>query len=148
MWEISLKQQVISFLFALLVGFVWALFFDFFRALRKAFIHSGLLVFAEDLFCFLIFTFVTFMLLMARCNGEVRGYMLVGEALGFAFYRLTLSRFIMSVLVFLFSLLGKFFAVSGEWIERFGTFLEKNTGKLWQNFKKIIKKLKVMRKNS
>ncbi len=148
MWEISLKQQVISFLYALLVGVLWALFFDFFRALRRVASHSGIIIFVEDLFSFIIFTFVTFMLLMARCNGEVRGYMIAGEAFGFLIYRLVLSRYIMSVLTFFFSFFAKAFRIFGEWTERFGAFLEENTGKLWQNLKKFIKKLKVMRKNS
>lgn len=148
MWEINIGWQVVSFLYALLVGAVWALFFDLFRALRRVTSHSGFLTFIEDLFSFLIFTFVTFMLLMARCNGEVRGFIIVGEGLGFIIYRLTLSRFVMSFLTFLFSHIAEFFRVSGGWIDRFGAFSEENTGKLWNNFKKIVKKLKVIRKNS
>ena len=148
MWEINLKQQIVSLLYALLVGVVWALYFDFFRALRKNKSHSAFLIFIEDLSSFLIFTFITFMLLMARCNGEVRGYMLVAEAFGFLIYRVLLSRFIMPVLEFFFFILVKTFGIVSNQIERFGGFLEKNTGKLWGNFKKNIKKIKLVRKNS
>lgn len=148
MWEISLKQQVISFLYALLVGFVWALFFDFFRAFRKISSHSAILIFIEDLFSFLVFTFVTFMLLMARCNGEVRGYIIVAEAGGFFAYRFMLSRFVMRILSFCFSFFAKVFHAFNNLVERFGCFLEEKTGKVWGNIKKLIKKLKVMRKNS
>lgn len=148
MWEISLTQQALSILYALLIGAVWAFYSDLFRAFRCVTAHSGILTFIEDLFSFLLFTFITFMLLMARCNGEVRGYMLVGEGLGFLIFRVTVSRFVMKILTFLFGTIADVLRKSGAQIERFGGFLEENTGKLWLKIKKIFKKFKVKQKNS
>ena len=99
MWEISITQQIVSFLYAFLVGVVWAIFADFFRAENKVFNFSLVVVFIIDVANYLLFAFITFMLLMARCNGEVRGFILAGEALGFLVYRISVSRFVVKFLV-------------------------------------------------
>lgn len=148
MWEISLSHQIVSFLYAVLVGFIWAFVFDILRAVRKSRRHSHLIIFIEDFLSCLLFTFITFILLMARCNGEVRGYMLCGEVIGFAIFRLILSRFVVPIFTAIFSFLGNLFDVIGGYICCFGEFLEDKTNKLRQNLKKVLKKLKVMRKNS
>ena len=148
MWEISIGFQTVSFLCAVLVGVIWATAFDCFRAVRKTVKHSAVLVFFEDLFLFLAFTFITFMLLMARCNGEVRGYILVGEAIGFILCRLTFSRLTLPFFSLILSFMLKIFSKINYHLDRFGAFLEKNTDKMWLNIKKTFKKIKVIRKNS
>ncbi|MBR2043976.1 MAG: spore cortex biosynthesis protein YabQ [Clostridia bacterium] len=148
MWEISITQQIISFLYAVAVGVVWAVCADVFRAENKVFRFSAGVVFLIDVANYLIFAFITFMLLMARCNGEIRGFILVGEALGFFIYRITLSRFIVRFFV---KIISFFKVVNGNLnkaFQRFGAFLELKQGKVLKKIEKIVKKGKVQRKNS
>ncbi len=84
MWEISNSHQLISFLASLLFGVGYALFYTVFKALRRAFRHTGLAIFLEDIIFFQIISFITFLLFLAFSNGEIRFFMLLGIFLGFA----------------------------------------------------------------
>lgn len=148
MWEIDLKQQLISLLCAVLLGIVLSMYSDIFRIIRKVKKHSKVSVFIEDLLFFMVSAFVTFMLLMARCNGEVRGYMILGEALGFLLFRLTVSRITLPFFYKIISFIAGFFSKISGVLARFGAFTEEKTYKLWQNLRKIIKKVKFIRKKS
>lgn len=148
MWEIDLKQQLISLLCAVLLGIVLSMYSDIFRIIRKVKKHSKVSVFIEDLLFFMVSAFVTFMLLMARCNGEVRGYMILGEVLGFLLFRLTVSRITLPFFYKIISFVAGLFSKISGVLERFGAFTEEKTYKLWQNLRKIIKKVKFIRKKS
>ena len=54
-------------------------------------------VFFEDVFWFSVASVATYMLCLARCNGEVRSYIIIGEIAGLVICRMTLSRGIMLV---------------------------------------------------
>jgi spore cortex biosynthesis protein YabQ len=148
MWEISLSWQVISFLYALAVGVSLALFYDFFRSIRKEKKCNAVAVFFQDVFFWLVAAFVTFILLIARCNGEIRGYVLIGEVFGFLIYHFTLSRFIFPVFVFFINIIRKFYKIYFDVLSRFSDFLLKKMRFLPVLVKKTVKKLKIKRKNS
>lgn len=133
MWEITVKNQLISFLCAVVVGIFLSFYFDFFRTLRRCFKHKKITVFIEDILFFLVATFITFLLLMARCNGEVRTYVIVSIILGFFVYRITLSRLLLPVAVFLL----KFFI---RILNKIGTVLTKSVLFVIKNAKKYLKK--------
>ncbi len=149
MWEIGLKSQLVSFAAAIAMGMMLSCVFDILRAFRKVLKHSAAVVFVQDLLFFALAAFSTFLLLVARCNGEVRAYMLFGVAVGFFLYRFTVSRF------FLFGLTVKFFSliaagcryISGL-TDKFGGFLEVKLTVLIKNVKKIFKNINFNRKNS
>ena len=148
MWEISLSWQVISFLYALAVGAFLALFYDIFRSIRKGKKCNAVAVFFQDVFFWVVATFITFLLLIARCNGEIRGYVLIGEVIGFLLYHFTLSRFIHPVFVFIVSAVQKFYKLYFNVLSRFSDFLLKKIRFLFVFVKKTVKKLKIKRKNS
>ena len=92
MWEINSSFQAVSFLYSVLFGVLYCLFYDFFRVLRKLNKSTELSVFFEDLFYFVVIAFVTFLLLMSLSNGEIRGYILFGMAVGFVICYFTISQ--------------------------------------------------------
>ena len=148
MWEISSSSQIISFLYSLLIGILLSVFFDFYRVARKLKKFSKTGVFFQDIAFWIVATFVTFLLLMARCNGEVRGYILIGELLGFFVYRLTLSPFVLKFLLQIFKMFIKIYGIYKGFIEQTADFLDKVLGEIYSIILKKAKKVCFRRKNS
>ena len=101
MWEISLNEQAITFLLSLILGAVYCLVFDFTRGMRIFGINSRIAVFFTDIIYFLLVAFVNFCFFLTRESGQIRGYVFVGEIIGFFLFRLTLSKIIMIIISFL-----------------------------------------------
>ena len=55
-----------------------------------------ILTFFEDVLWFFVAAVATYLVCLAKCNGEVRSYVLIGEGIGFLLCRLTVSRGIMT----------------------------------------------------
>ena len=130
MWEITVKSQILPFFYAVTLGIILSVLFDFFRTIRISYKHNNIFVFIEDIVFFLISTFLTFMFLMARCNGEFRTYVISAILIGFFIYRITLSKIILptSVIItkFFIRLFGKFFLL----FQKSVSLTVKNTKKL------------------
>lgn len=93
MWEIDIKFQLLTFLFACILGAIYSAFYDVFRALRLVKNQKPFTIFLEDLFYFLTLAFVTFFYLLAFTNGEVRFYVIIGIVLGFIAFYILLSKY-------------------------------------------------------
>ena len=130
MWEITVKSQILTFFYAVTLGIILSVLFDFFRTIRISYKHNNIFVFIEDIVFFLISTFLTFMFLMARCNGEFRTYVISAILIGFFIYRITLSKIILptSVIItkFFIRLFGKIFLL----FQKSVSLTVKNTKKL------------------
>ncbi len=130
MWEITVKSQILTFFYAVILGFILSVLFDFLRTIRISYKHNNIFVFIEDIVFFLISTFLTFMFLMARCNGEFRTYVISAILIGFFIYRITLSKIILptSVIItkFFIRLFGKIFLL----FQKSVSLTVKNTKKL------------------
>lgn len=146
MWEININDQIATFLWSLVLGVAVCLLYDIFRALRTAVKHGAAAVFAEDIFFWLLAAFMNFVFLMGRTGGGLRGYVFVGEIIGFWTLRFTLSRgfvFILSRIIGFFAKLhrtvsGKsadFLWLTGRFSVKFFTFLIKNLKRV----KKLLK---------
>lgn len=98
MWEINLSSQITTFLFSMLLGAIFCVIFDFTRGLRIFGLNSKLAVFITDIIYFLIITFFNFCFLLTRESGQIRGYVFIGEALGFFIFRLIFSQWILAVI--------------------------------------------------
>ena len=129
MWEITVKSQLLTFLFGVVIGAVLSLYFDSFRTLRRCFRHNKLAVFLEDILFFIVSAFVAFMFLMARCNGEVRAYVIFSLILGFMLYRITISRLLLPICVFAFRFAARIIKKIGLYISKFISHLTKNAKK-------------------
>lgn len=118
MWEIDSSFQAVSFLYSVLFGVGYCLFYDLFRAFRKLYNPTAISVFFEDLIYFLIISFLTFLLLMSLSNGEVRGYIIFGIAVGFAVCYFTVSRFFVKILFAVFKYLNEISAKMVDFLNR------------------------------
>ena len=118
MWEIDSSFQAVSFLYSVLFGVGYCLFYDLFRAFRKLYKPTAFSVFFEDLIYFLIISFLTFLLLMSLSNGEIRGYILIGIAVGFLVCYFTVSRFFVKILFAVFKFLNEISAKIVDFLNR------------------------------
>lgn len=94
---LSNLSQYGTMLLALILGFGCCLFYDVFRILRKGCRFSAADVGLQDVVCGIVFAVLTFLLLLTRCMGEVRFYVLFCEGAGFLICRVTLSRVLLGM---------------------------------------------------
>ena len=103
MWEINVSNQFTTLGLSVCLGCILCAVYDIFRASRKAGFNSAIFVFVTDILFWVLSAFVTFIFLISRTNGEIRGYVLVGEFIGFALFRISLSRLIFWCFTLIFS---------------------------------------------
>ena len=151
MWEINNSLQTVCFLRALVLGICLCLLYDLFASLRKAGICSNFAVFVQDILFFIIASPLIFIFLLATTNGEIRLYIILGIAIGFLIFKMTVSK----LFVFIFSKLFRaiffglgfanraingFFKVISKlfkgFFEKSSTFFKKSL----KSFKKGLKK--------
>ncbi len=147
MWEINLSSQITTFLFSMLLGVIFCVIFDFTRALRIFGLNSKTAVFLTDVIYFLVITFLNFCFLLTRESGQVRGYVFVGELLGFFTFRLIFSKW----LILLTKLLHRVFLKIDKKVKKIKTislrFFNKKTAKIKEKLQKTEKKAKNNKKS-
>lgn len=125
--------------------------YDVLRASRKAGFNSFLAVFVTDVLFWVVSAFVTFIFLMARTYGEVRGYVFAGEFIGFLFFRLTFSKLIFPILKFIFEIIKKIHSYLNRLFDAFYSKCESIILKICEfavkNFKRLLKSIKKLLKN-
>ena len=87
----TLQTETVTFLYAVSMGAVLCVLFDLFRILRMFVRPTTLSAFWQDIVFWLAAAVLTYCLLLVRCYGMIRGYVLLGELLGFLLCRFTLS---------------------------------------------------------
>lgn len=150
MWEIDINNQLLTFLLSIILGVVFCAFYDVFRALRKAGLNSFIATFIADIIYWIIIAFLTFLFLLARTGGEIRGYVLIAALIGFIVFRVTLSKLLFKFLSFIFcktvKLLKQIHNVFYGFYDRFSVFLAKVSGKFAKSSKRGLKNLKKLLK--
>ena len=86
MYMLTIADQTRLFLLALGLGFLLGIVYDLFRVVRMAFTMRRAGVFIQDVLFFLTCAAVTFVFLLAVNQGEIRGFIIAGEGLGFLIY--------------------------------------------------------------
>lgn len=151
MWEISVNDQVLTFIYSLVLGMMICTFYDILRALRKTGSRSYFSVFIGDMFFWIVSAFVTFIFLLSRTNGEIRGYVLISILLGFTLWRITLSRPLfyafVTVIGFLRRILGKSIDFINRSTDKLAVLITVFTGKIIKILKSLYEKLKKLLKN-
>lgn len=107
MWEINNFDQTFTFIIFLICGIALKLFYDIMRAKRKVRKSGWIRVFIFDILFWSVNAAVTFLLLLARTNGQVRGYSLFAELSGFVICHFTFSKIWMKILVGIIKLFYK-----------------------------------------
>lgn len=130
MGYIDVSYQAVTFLLSTVLGAVMCLLYDILRALHKRTLKGFFEVFVSDLLFWSIAAMLTFCFLIIRCNGNVRGFVIVGQAIGFVAVRLTLSRYFLAGINWIMSVFSCIF----RWIGRF-------IAKMFRIPKNILKKI-------
>lgn len=86
--EISVLEQTTIFFFAIIMGAVLSVAYDFVKILKIVLKLDGIKTFFLDILYFFAGGILTFLFLIAFNDGEVRFYVIIGEIVGFYLYRL------------------------------------------------------------
>ncbi len=136
MWEISNKLQIFGFLYSIALGMLFSIFYDFLRAVRIVKSPKALTVFLQDIFYFIIISFLAFIFFLAITNGEIRAYILLGIILGFTLFSFVISPYFLKALTAVFKIFFKAF----KYINRsFYWLFERIDLGLTKFFKKVLK---------
>ena len=109
MWEINLNLQIEGFLWSMVFGAVFCIAFDIMNISGQQLKASKSAVFAADIVYFTVVSFVTFCLFLVFCSGEIRGFIFVGEIIGFFLCKKTVSKLYTPIMLIVFSLLKRLF---------------------------------------
>lgn len=140
----TIGHEALLFGISLLAGAGLFLLYDILRIIRRILPHGTVAVGIEDFFYWLVCTGVVFVMLYRENDGMVRGFALLGMAVGTVLYYLLLSRYVVSLHVFLLKsvlqLLHKVFGVLFAPVIRLG----KKVGRfLKKELKKLVRAVKM-----
>ncbi len=156
MGYIDTDNQVFTFLWSLALGVAMCLAYDIVRAFHKVSIKGFFEVMFLDLLYWGLWSLITFSFLVLRCKGEVRAYVLFGEALGFIITRVSISKLVYRFFTFVLRALVRIFTIFGVNVRKVIECLEKNIKKILKTIKKLLQhkakllynQLKIHRKNN
>lgn len=150
-------EQLLHFLYFMIVGIILSIIFDIFRILRRSFKTTDMITNLEDA----IFGFITGVILLASIfwfnNGQLRFYILISIVTGIFLYMLFISKYFISLSVTIINIIKKFilfilypFNILGKWIKKiiFNPILfvfvnlRQYTRKIHMKLKKISKRQK------
>lgn len=147
MWEIDNLSQLLGFLYSVVLGIIFCLVYDVLRAFRAEIKFGTAAVFAADILYSVFCAVTCFCFMLSVTGGEIRAFVFVGAAVGFAASRFTVSCIFFFVLrravraaLFLFNrislILGRFFTLMVAKFE----FLLKKAEKICVFSKNTLKK--------
>lgn len=139
----SVREQLILFGISCLCGGALGIFYDIFRAVRVIFPHNTWLIVIEDVIfmsgCAVLLTAFT----SAAARGEFRFYYIIGSAVGFILYFLTVGNAVIAALKKLFALISGLLRVIIRPLNKIYVFLRKKAGlKFVGNSKFLVKSVK------
>ena len=105
--ELYIRLQVQTIAAAFAMGCAAALLYDLLRVLRLQTRHRPIVVSLEDLFYFLVCAAVTFGFALKDNSGQIRGYILIGELLGWGCWHLTAGELAVKIASGIFALLRR-----------------------------------------
>jgi Spore cortex protein YabQ (Spore_YabQ). len=105
---LTLDSQLQGFLVSVLTGVLLGALYDIFRIYRTVFRPEKRAVFFQDLFYMICAAFVTFLLALGVNYGEIRFYILAGEAIGWCLYYLTIGMVTVQVFRFVSRILRRY----------------------------------------
>lgn len=102
---VDVGEQVETFVLSFALGAIICFVYDFIRALHKTLLKGFTEVLVTDILFWLSFAILTYLFLIIRCSGIVRGYVLCGLFLGFIALRITVSRYVLKFFSFFLKIL-------------------------------------------
>ena len=96
LYSLSLATQTKNFLLSLGLGFLMGFVYDLFRIIRISISERKIFVIVFDLLYCIFLCLSTFVFLITVNEGQVRFYLLLGEAIGFAVYYFSFGAIVFS----------------------------------------------------
>ena len=81
---------------------------------------------------------ITFSFLVLRCKGEVRAYVLFGQAVGFIITRISISKLFYHIFTLILKVFRRIFEFFGSNVRKAIKCLEKNIKKSLKYIKKVL----------
>ena len=141
MYMLTIADQTRLFLLALGLGFLLGIVYDLFRVVRMAFTMRRVGVFIQDVLFFLTCAAATFLFLLAVNQGEIRGFIIAGEGLGFLIYYFSFGLLAVRVSSFLVHAIHRLFFVISVPFRALFRLLKKLFVKIGISAKKTSKKI-------
>ena len=88
------SNQAYLFLIFTLNGILIGFLFDIFRILRKSFKTNDIMTYIEDILFWILAGAIMLFSMCKFCDGELRGFTIIGIILGAIIYLLTISTYI------------------------------------------------------
>lgn len=95
----TVASQLTIFLFSAILGAVLGVIYDAIRVFNAVVKENLVRIFVQDVLYFIISAVITFMYMLVVNGGEIRVYIVVGEAVGWLIYRATLGKFIYKIVL-------------------------------------------------
>ena len=137
-------QEVYNQLFCLLIfiitGIVIGILFDIFRILRKSFKTADFITYLEDIIFWILTGCIMLFSIFIFNNGEIRGYVFIGIAIGIISYMLIISRFFVKISVSIIKFIKKILSYPIKLIKNiFTKIILKPTLKILKNIHNLTK---------
>lgn len=132
-------RQLHLFLLSSLYGILLGVWYEFFRTLRKNFVHKNRTVHLEDVIFCITATIGLFTLFQVFNQGMIRFYCLIGVECGTLLYFFLLSKWTGKVLSYFVKFAGNIVKIVGEIILFPVKLIVKNIGKILKNMQRTIK---------
>ncbi|MCR4564139.1 MAG: spore cortex biosynthesis protein YabQ [Clostridiales bacterium] len=158
-YGVSLAKQTCNFFIAVGTGFAIGIVYDFFFIIRNLISKRKWVTFICDALFTVSASLLSFLLLLIITDGQIRAYVIFGEAIGFFVYYFSLGVFIVRLCDKITRILKRFFAflkrillfifkvVSYPFRKLyavFSSFFKKIYEKMRKNAKKVVKKSKFL----
>ena len=101
------SNQAYLFLIFTLNGILIGFLFDIFRILRKSFKTNDIMTYIEDILFWILAGTIVLFSMCKFCDGELRGYTVIGIILGAIIYLLTISTYIIKISLTIINILKK-----------------------------------------
>lgn len=85
--EIALYSQILVLLWSLVLGAILSLLYVVFRIFEEALRLNNQSLFIMDVSYLILCAFATFIYMLIASDGEIRGYVITGEIVGWIAYR-------------------------------------------------------------
>ena len=135
---ISLSAQTAYFLWSLVMGAALGVLYDIVRAARMAVRAGRVHIIISDVLFFAVCGVLTSLFALPFNKGDVRGFILFGEAVGFLAYRLTVGTVMGKVYAFFARIFQSFVQKIRKFLEKIFKYLLKAMGILLYNVSVII----------
>lgn len=143
--DITVELQF--FLISILWGALILILYDILRILRRVIKHNYFFIAIEDLLFWVISSLFIFAMIYNENNGIIRGFSIMGMALGMVIYHFLLSKFVVKLISELIKLILRPFRFVDNSLKKFSRFLVSKIRKflkiLSMRLKKIAKSVKI-----